>query len=450
MTVISWNRTRRVTSLDVLVTAASRRVPLIRAFRAALASSGLRGRVLVTDVNPLSPAVHVADGWHRVPLATDPAYVEDLVALCRRERVALLVPTIDQELEVLSRAVERFASVGTRVAVSPEQTNRICNDKYDTCVYLRARGIPAAESFLPLQLPVEPRFPLFLKPRVGRGGVKAFPVQNPRELEFFLEYVEMPIIQEYLDGPEFTIDMLCGFDGNPLAIVPRERVVIRAGVIDRGRTVHDERLIGLARRVAEVLPCVGAVNVQCRLVGGEPVVFEINPRFSGGIPLTIAAGADFPRLLVDLTAGRPVGAGDRRLPGRPLDDQLRVLASSSTAPRSNRHVSARASPSARWRDSRPVRGRPPGEDGVVTVARQGTAAAGRAHARRSLPGPPAGRSRGAGGARHHDQRGGRRAGRRGLGTRRTHGQGPERGRACQVRDGGRCPGCARGGAGHGR
>jgi carbamoyl-phosphate synthase large subunit len=306
MTVISWNRTRRVTSLDVLVTAASRRVPLVKAFRDALASTGLRGRVLVTDVNPLSPAVHVADGWHRVPLATDPAYVDELVALCRHERVSLLVPTIDDELEVLSCAVERFAGVGTRVAVSPETTNRICNDKYDTCEFLRARGIPAAESFLPLQLPLEPRFPLFVKPRVGRGGVSAFPVRNARELEFFLEYVETPIVQEYLDGPEFTIDILCDFDGRPLAIVPRERVVIRAGVIDRGRTVHEDRLIDLARRVVGVLHFVGAVNVQCRLVGGEPVVFEINPRFSGGIPLTIAAGADFPRLLVELTAGRRV------------------------------------------------------------------------------------------------------------------------------------------------
>ena len=306
MTVISWRRTHRVTSLDVLVTAASRRVPLIQAFRAALSSSGLRGRVLATDVNPLSPAVHVSDGWYRVPLATDPGYVEELLALCRRERVSLLVPTIDQELEVLSRAVDRFACVGTRVAVSPEETNRICNDKYDTCVFLRARGIPAAESFLPLQLPAEPRFPLFVKPRVGRGGVGAFRVQNARELEFFLEYVETSIVQEYLDGREFTIDILCDFDGRPLAIVPRERVVIRAGVTDRGRTVRDERLIDLGRRVAEVLPFVGALNVQCRLVGNQPVVFEINPRFSGGIPLTIASGADFPRLLVELTAGRRV------------------------------------------------------------------------------------------------------------------------------------------------
>jgi carbamoyl-phosphate synthase large subunit len=84
--------------------------------------------------------------------------------------------------------------------------------------------------------------------------------------------------------------------------------VVRAGVIDRGRTVHDRKLIELAKSVAQAMPFAGAVNIQCRVVNGEPVVFEINPRFSGGIPLTIAAGADFPRYLVDLALGRAVPA----------------------------------------------------------------------------------------------------------------------------------------------
>ena len=306
---------RAVTPRNVLITAASRRVPLVRAFKGAVARAGGRGRVLVTDVNPLSPAIHAADDWFLVPMATDPAYVDALLEICAAERISLLVPTIDDELEPMSAAIERFARIGTRVAVSPEVTNRICNDKYETCVHLRASGIAAAESCLPLQLPVNPRFPLLVKPRVGRGGVGAFPVKDRRELEFFLDYVERPIVQEFLDGPEFTIDMLCDFDGRPLSVVPRERVVIRAGVIDRRRTVQDPQLIDLALSVARVLPCAGAVNVQCRVVQGRPVVFEINPRFSGGIPLTIAAGADFPMMLVALAAGQRVAPAIGRFRG---------------------------------------------------------------------------------------------------------------------------------------
>jgi carbamoyl-phosphate synthase large subunit len=97
--------------------------------------------------------------------------------------------------------------------------------------------------------------------------------------------------------------MLCDFSGRPLSIVPRERVVIRAGVIDRGRTVKNAALIDLGLACARALTFYGAVNIQCRVVAGRPVVFEINPRFSGGIPLTIEAGADFPRMLLQLAAG---------------------------------------------------------------------------------------------------------------------------------------------------
>jgi acyl-[acyl-carrier-protein]-phospholipid O-acyltransferase/long-chain-fatty-acid--[acyl-carrier-protein] ligase len=67
-----------------------------------------------------------------------------------------------------------------------------------------------------------------------------------------------------------------------------------------------EKLIALALACADVFRFAGPVNIQCRMVDGSPRVFEINPRFSGGIPLTIAAGADFPAMLVDLALGRPV------------------------------------------------------------------------------------------------------------------------------------------------
>src|SRR5262245_8676468 len=242
-----------VASLNVLITAASRRVPLIRAFQDALKSSAVRGRVIVTDVNPLSPAVHTAERWYHVPLATAPEYLDSITSICAREHVGLVVPTIDDELELFGAAVADFEARAIRVAVSPEATNHICNDKLLTCHHLRARGIRAAETYLPKDLPAGRPFPLFIKPRWGRGGVGAHPIHTARDLAFFVDYVENPVVQEYLDGPEFTIDVLCDFRHRPISIVPRERVVVRAGVIDRGRTVHDRKLIELARSITQVM-----------------------------------------------------------------------------------------------------------------------------------------------------------------------------------------------------
>jgi carbamoyl-phosphate synthase large subunit len=295
-----------VERLNVLVTAASRRVPLVRAFQAALRTPSRRGRVIVTDVNPLSPAVHVADRWYHVPMATAPDYLDAVAGICEAESIGLIVPTIDDELELFGKASDWFASQGVCVAVSPEPTSRICNDKLATGQHLRACGIRSAETRLPADVPATARYPLFVKPRFGRGGVGAFPINNKKDFRFFSEYVEAPVIQEYLDGPEFTIDVLCNFEHQPIAVVPRERVVVRSGVMDRGRTVRDESLIKLAEDTAAILPFSGAVNIQCRVVDGQPTVFEINARFSGGIPLTIQAGANFPADLIELALGRHV------------------------------------------------------------------------------------------------------------------------------------------------
>lgn len=293
-------------AMNILITAGSRRVPLVQAFRSALRSLRLPGSVIVTDVNPLSPAVHVADRAYRVPLSTDADFISEILGLCGAERIRLVIPTIDDELPVFGREHRQFEDMDIAVASSSESTAILCNDKYSTCRHLDAYGVPAARTYFPAEVTDDIPLPLFIKPRVGRGAVGAFPVRSPRELEFFRHYVPDPVIQEYLDGPEFTIDVLCDFNGLPLSIVPRERVVIRAGVIDRGRTVNDPRLISLAQAACAAIPFAGPINIQCRMRGGQPVIFEINPRFSGGIPLTIQSGADFPQMLVRLVAGERV------------------------------------------------------------------------------------------------------------------------------------------------
>jgi carbamoyl-phosphate synthase large subunit len=295
-----------VRPFNILITAGSRRVPLVQGFRTALRSLGLPGVVIVTDVNPLSPAVHVADRAYRVPMSSDPAYIDEVQEICALEQIRLVIPTIDDELPIFAAALDSFRTQGIYVACSPEPANTLCNDKLATCRHLRSAGVSAARSFDRTDLPDDAALPLFIKPRTGRGAVGAFPVRTPRELEFFLDYVPDPIVQEYLDGPEFTIDVLCDDGGRPLSIVPRERVVIRAGVIDRGRTVNDPRLIILAEEACRAIRFAGPINIQCRMRGNGAVIFEINPRFSGGIPLTIQAGADFPQMLIRLALGRKV------------------------------------------------------------------------------------------------------------------------------------------------
>jgi carbamoyl-phosphate synthase large subunit len=280
-------------------------VALIRAFRDSLERLGVRGKVVTTDLNPLSSGLYVSDKYHFAPMTNDPGYLDRIEEICCAEGINLIIPTIDDELILMGQARERFAEIGIRVVISEPRTSEICNDKKKTYEFFTANGIPTPQTWLPEELPeVEKlRFPLFIKPRNGRGSVDTYRVKNERELLFFLDYVQEPVVQEYLDGDEYTLDTFVDLDGAVLSVVPRRRLWIRAGVMDKGRTENRQELIDLGTRVAETLNIRGPANIQVRYSNGEMKVFEVNPRFSGGIPLTIAAGADFTEWLCRLALG---------------------------------------------------------------------------------------------------------------------------------------------------
>ena len=291
--------------INILITAASRRVALIRTFGQALKRLGLKGRVVTTDLNNTSPGLYFGDRHYIAPLTTDPEYIPHIKSICARENIKLLIPTIDDELPIFGRHREEFEATGVRVPISDEWTCLVCNDKHASSRFFAEAGIPFAKTWLPTELNYRQlQYPLFLKPRNGRGSIGTFPIRDEHELRFFLGYVSDPVVQEYLEGSEYTIDVLADFIGRIISVVPRERIVVRSGVSDRGRTVRHEGLIQLAVDAAMALKLRGPANIQVKLQGDEATIFEVNPRFSGGIPLTIASGANFPSWLIEMCCGR--------------------------------------------------------------------------------------------------------------------------------------------------
>ena len=289
--------------VNVLVTAASRRVPLVRAFRNAVERLG-RGRVVTTDMNPLSPALYFGHKHYIVPLTTDGHYIPIIESICDAEDVNLIVPTTDDELPVFGRSRARFQRAGIEVAVSSEHTSVICNDKYEMFLFCIANDIKTAMTRLPADLDFgRLRYPVYVKPRYGRGSVNVFAVLNETQLRSFLDYVPDAIVEDRLAGSEFTVDMLCDFRGRVISVVPRERLVIGAGVSDKGITRRHAEVMAFATDVAEKLQIIGPANIQCKWDGEHVTLIEVNPCFSGGIPLTIAAGADFPAWLVQMRGG---------------------------------------------------------------------------------------------------------------------------------------------------
>jgi carbamoyl-phosphate synthase large subunit len=295
--------------VNVLFTSIGRRVELVRAFQRAYSVLGLKGKIIGLDVDPLAPGLQIVDKPYIVPNVASEDYVSTLQNICRRQEVGLVFPLIDPDIRVLARARPVLEAAGAKVAVVSEAAAATTGDKWPTYRFFRALGIATPRTWLPEQLAdADLTYPLFIKPRTGSAGKSAFRVTNCRELEFFLDYVPKPIIQECINGPEITSDVLCDFDGSLLGVVSRRRIEVRSGEVAKGVTVYREAVIDACARIARALPGVGPITVQCLMDGDTPRFTEINARFGGGVPLAIAAGLDLPLLLLSRCTSRPVAA----------------------------------------------------------------------------------------------------------------------------------------------
>lgn len=294
----------------VLFTCIGRRVELLNAFRRAAAELGTTLEAHGSDASRLAPAMHLVDQAHLVGRIRNGHYVEDLLGIVRRAKIDLLIPLLDPELPVLAPAVAELAEAGCRALVSSEFVVTTCRDKLLTYRALRSAGIDTPATW-PWAEAVERKrlgFPLFLKPRAGSAAMGNYKIHNAEELQTFGRRVPDAIVQEFVDGSEHTLDVYTGFDGVPRCVVPRKRLEVRTGEVSKGLIVKDPAIMDIGRRVAQALgECRGVVTVQCMVSPkGRIRVIEINPRFGGGAPLSIHAGADFPKwILMELSGRRP-------------------------------------------------------------------------------------------------------------------------------------------------
>ncbi len=158
-------------------------------------------------------------------------------------------------------------------------------------------------------------FPIIVKPRRGAGSRGVRLVHNRDALEALGDDPSL-IAQELLPGDEFSVDVFADASGAVIAAVPRTRTRVDSGVSIAGRTVRDAELETTAADVARAIGLTGVANVQLRYdIDGVAALLEVNPRFPGAMPLTIAAGVDMPSLALDLALGLDLPA---HLPFREL------------------------------------------------------------------------------------------------------------------------------------
>lgn len=291
-------------NINILITSVSRKIWLVNAFKNALKQYSSEGNVVSVDTDPLSVGLYESDAYHIVPQSSDAKFIPSLLDICKKENINLIVPTRDAELPIFAKYREKFENCGIKVMVSDLEAINICNDKYKFYQFLINKNMPTPKTYTSDQIDISSiNYPLIIKSRQGSGSRGIFKIDNETDLRFFINYVSDPIIQEFIKGKEYTIDVFSDFSGKVITVVPRERIETFCGESYKGMTVEDKQISDLSKKLAESLGTIGHITIQC-IKNDEGIKFiEINPRFGGGAALGIRSGANTPLMLIRLING---------------------------------------------------------------------------------------------------------------------------------------------------
>lgn len=285
---------------NLLITSAGRRVSLVQEFKKTALDFSEEIKVFTTDMEPrLAPACHVSDASFKVNPVTENCFIDQIIEICKKNNIGILIPTIDTCLPYLAENRQRFEEIGTHVIVSNPVFVRMCCDKRETFKFFNANGIKT-----PRLIEINhPEFPIFAKPYDGSSSNDIHTIMSEDDLSVRIKSNPKLMFMEYVDVSEFkefTVDMYYGRDNHVKCIVPRERIEVRGGEVSKGITRKNYLVDFLRNRFEHLHGVVGCICVQLfyRESDNDVLGIEINPRFGGGYPLSYHAGANFPEMIM--------------------------------------------------------------------------------------------------------------------------------------------------------
>ena len=254
---------------------------------------------VAADASADATGLRLADGAGVLPLAGDHSFLDALCDLGAAHGATAVIATVAEEVIALAEGADRLAAAGLATWVPEAKAVRTCIDKWLFHQAAEAAGVAVPPTVPGSSIPpgADPPFagPWLVKPRFGRGSRDIVPVDDPAELHAAIRHVPDPIVQHRLVGREFTVDALVAPDGTSLVgAVPRWRDETKAGISVRGETFVDGAVTAGVAGLLAALRLAGPSNVQGFVdpATGQVAFTEVNPRFSGGLPLSLAAGAD--------------------------------------------------------------------------------------------------------------------------------------------------------------
>ena len=278
--------------IRILFTGVGRRIELLQQFRQAALVRNVSLKLYGADMLGSAPALVYCDYIRKICSMRDPNYIAELLNICITDKIDMVIPTIDTDLLLLSKAKRKFEENGIKILISEYDKIVLCRDKNLTSGFFAQCGLNAPKTYNDY-LMYEGKYPCFIKPKDGSSSINAFKVNSKEELKVYSNLINDYVVQEFIEGVEYTVDAFCDYFGKPVYIIPRIRQAVRAGEVLKTKIDMDQQIIKEMKQIIKVFNPCGPITIQLIKDNktGDNYYIEINPRFGGGAPLSMKAGA---------------------------------------------------------------------------------------------------------------------------------------------------------------
>lgn len=271
-------------------------------------------RIIGIDADQFVSGKFLVNKFYQVPLAKNAKQFENKVAsIVKKEKIDLIIPIIEYEMPLWNNLRNHHFFKKTTILLPYSQTLKICLDKSQTINLFRKIGIPFPKLYS--EKKDIKKFPIFIKPRkFGRASIDAYKVASRNELEFYTQKLKKNyILQEYINGDEYTADCLNDLKGNLITCVIRKRIETKGGLSTKGEIVEDNQALKYCNLIVSSLKLPGVCNIQFFKHQNKYFFSEINPRFAGTHALTIEGGQNTIFFILKMLDGKSIVSSDIKI-----------------------------------------------------------------------------------------------------------------------------------------
>lgn len=244
------------------------------------------------------------DAFYSVPRASETSYVPELLELCITQNIAVIVPVVDLEVEILALHQNKFNKHGVQVLASSAEVVAACNDKEATYRRLLKNGLTTTKTVSLEDFLKSEKYPAFLKPRRGLSSHGAHRISSRQELDRYIDDEEDLVVQPLLTGEMYVIDVVADRNSKVFISCPRIELEAKSGLGVKAKTVSDLALQKYATSVTETMGIVGPANIEVMKHENTVSLIEINPRFSAGSILSTHVGTNIHEAAVLMILGK--------------------------------------------------------------------------------------------------------------------------------------------------